>query len=136
MSSCQRFSPSLIWSYYHQDIALGRKVTQSWKILDVFSWKIHIFQSKVHIFKPFWCQDGLPTLSNSCLISTVYCAKLGKKLLAFMKNIVKTLLGFQYFCDVSSVLTLILAHKLSFQREKYSQWDGLKFNTIQLLDQK
>ena len=49
----------------------------------------------------------------------------------FLKNTVKTLLGFRYFCDILSVLTLILAYKLWFQREKYVLRDGSKFNTIQ-----
>ena len=35
----------------------------------------------------------------------------------------KTLLGFQYFCDISSILTMILACKLLFQREKYALRD-------------
>ena len=48
---------------------------------------------------------------------SIYCMKLGKKLLAFLKNIVKILLGFWYFYDISFVLTPILARKLSFQRE-------------------
>ena len=43
--------------------------------------------------------------------------KLGKKLLAFLKNTIKILLGFWYFYDISFVLTPILAHKLLFQRE-------------------
>ena len=43
--------------------------------------------------------------------------KLGKKLLAFLKNTMKILLGFWYFYDISFVLTPILAHKLLFQRE-------------------
>ena len=72
-----------------------------------------------------------PVHFSSCPIGTVYCTKLGKKLLVFLKNLVKTLLGFQCFCDISSILTLILAGKLSFWRENYALQDNLKSNTIQ-----
>ena len=48
----------------------------------------------------------------------------------------KTLLGFWYFCNISSILILILARKLLFQRGKHALRDGLEFNMIQRLDQK
>ena len=77
-----------------------------------------------------------PTCSSSCPIGSVYYAKLGKKLLIFLKNTVKVLLGFRYLCDILFVLTLIFAHKLSFQMGKYIIQDGPKFNTIQQSDKK
>jgi len=49
---------------------------------------------------------------------------------------VKNLLGFRYFCDISSDLTLISARKLLFRRKKCALWDCPKFNTIQQSDQK
>jgi len=77
-----------------------------------------------------------PAQSSSYPIGTIYCAKLGKKMPVFLKNTMKILLGFWHFCDFSSVWTPILVHKLSFRREKYSLWDGPKFNTIQQSNQK
>ena len=54
----------------------------------------------------------------------------------FLKNLVKTLLDFWYFCYILSVLTLILARKLLFRKEKYALQDSLKFNTIQRSNEK
>ena len=55
--------------------------------LNVFSWKIHIFQSKADIVESFWLKIAKtlffkmvqPTRPSSCLIGLVYCAKSGKK---------------------------------------------------------
>ena len=106
--------------------------------------KIHIFQTEADIFKPFWWKLDKtlfvkifqPASCSSCPIGTVYCTKSGKKLPVFLKNTLKNLLGFWYFCDISSFLIPIFVHKLSFWRKKYSLWDGLKFNMIQRLDKK
>ena len=135
MSSFQWSWPCLIWSYGRWDITLGMKVMQSWKILDIFFLKIHIFYSEVDIVKLFWWKLAKafffkvvhPDCSSSYPIGSVYCTKSSKKLPVFLKNTVKILLGFQYFCDISSVLTPILARKLSFQRENYALHDGPKF---------
>ena len=43
---------------------------------------------------------------------------------------------FLNFIDISSVLTLILARELSFQREKYDLQDGPKFSPVEWLDEK
>ena len=48
----------------------------------------------------------------------------------------KILLGFRYFCDISPILTPILARKLLFRSKKYALLDSPKFNLIQWLDQK
>ena len=144
MSSFQQSWPHSIWSYGHRDIALRRKVMQNWKILDLFSWKIHIFQSEADIIKPFWWKLAKtlffkmvePAHSCSYPIGTIYCMKSGKKLPVFLKNTMKILLGFRYFCDISPVLTQILARKLLFRSAKYALWDSPKFNMIQWSDQK
>ena len=108
MSSFQRFWPRLIWSYGYWDIALGRKVMQCWKILWCFSLKIHIFQSEADMVEPSWWKLARtlffkmvqPTHSGSCPISTVYCAKYGKKLLVFPLKKVKV------FIRVFSILVI------------------------------
>ena len=53
LSSFQWSWPCSIWSNDRWDIVLRREVTQNWRILDVFSWKIHIFQLEVDIVDPF-----------------------------------------------------------------------------------
>ena len=71
--------------------------------------------------------------SSSCPIGTVYCVKSGKKLPVFLgekKKLWRFYKGFQYFGDISSVLTPILARKLSVWREKCTLQDGPKFNMI------
>ena len=89
--SFKRSWSHLIWSYGHWDITPKKKVTQSWKILWLFSWKIHIFQFEADIVERFWWKLAKtlffkmvqPTCSNSCPIFIVYCAKSSKKLLVF-----------------------------------------------------
>ena len=61
---------------------------------------------------------------SSCPIGIVYCTKSAQKLPVFpSKKKVKILLGFfsRYFGNILAILTSILAHKISFQREKYPQ---------------
>ena len=78
-----------------------------------------------------------PVYSSSCPINTVDCAKSAKKNCQFSwKNTVKTLLGFWYFCDISFVLTPVVAHKILFRRGKYALQDGRIFKTIQRSKQK
>ena len=83
--------------------------------------------------RPCSSRKSIPFFSSSYPTGTACYAKLGQKPLVFLKNTVKILLGFRNFFDISSILTLIFAHKLSFERVLQ---DSLKFNTIQQSDQK
>ena len=76
--------------------------------------------------RPCSSRKSIPFFSSSYPIGTACYLKPGRKPLVFLKNTMKILLGFRNFFDISSILTLIFARKLSFQSVLQ---DSLKFNT-------
>ena len=101
-----------------------RKVEKFWTFF--FSWKNHIYQSKADIIEPFWWKSAKtlffkmlqPAYFSYFPISTVYCMKSGKKTASFLQKYNKDFIRVSIFCDISFVLTLILACKLLFWRGK------------------
>ena len=103
MSSLQQSQPCLIWSYNLR--------YRTWKEGD----------AKLKYSRCFFLKNSYIYISsNSKQIS----------LSPFDENQLRSCQDFRYFGDISYILTLILACKLSFQRKKYApmRWSKIQHN--------